>query len=216
MSATADGGGAPTEGESAYFRAIEDAFVRLRGAPLLLSPADFQVATRWGQRGCVPLGLWSPPGGGFCQAPRAWRQGRSTASANCAPPRSSGHGRTCARCRTGTARSGERDAGAGTAGGARRGIAGGAGWARRLERRLLALAGRRSGRAGPRTLEDGLLVAVDAALEPAARERLDDEVGAILEGLRERFPAGELEALRGQLHRQRLRRLVGLPVLTLF
>src|SRR5262245_5879970 len=39
-----------------YFRAIEAAFVRLRGAPLLLSPADWQVARRWFEEG-VPLDL---------------------------------------------------------------------------------------------------------------------------------------------------------------
>src|SRR5436305_4453642 len=40
----------------AYFQAIEEIFVALRGAPLLLSPADWQVARRWHQEG-VPLDL---------------------------------------------------------------------------------------------------------------------------------------------------------------
>jgi hypothetical protein len=39
-----------------YFLAIEDFFVRLRGAPLLLAPADWQVARRWHAQG-VPLDL---------------------------------------------------------------------------------------------------------------------------------------------------------------
>src|SRR4051812_10632108 len=61
MTATADGGSGAGErvaggDDAAYFRAIEDVFVRLRGAPLLLSPADFQVASRWRQAG-VPLAL---------------------------------------------------------------------------------------------------------------------------------------------------------------
>src|SRR5436305_902597 len=38
----------------AYFQAIEEIFVALRGAPLLLSPADWQVARRWHGEG-VPL-----------------------------------------------------------------------------------------------------------------------------------------------------------------
>lgn len=42
--------------DHAYFLAIEDHFVRLRGAPLLLSPADWQVARRWHQQG-VPVEL---------------------------------------------------------------------------------------------------------------------------------------------------------------
>src|SRR5262249_60194670 len=40
----------------AYFQAIEEIFVELRGAPLLLSPADWQVARRWHREG-VPLDL---------------------------------------------------------------------------------------------------------------------------------------------------------------
>src|SRR5215207_2936820 len=41
-----------------YFQGIEEIFVRLRGAPLLLSPADWQVASRWHREG-VPLDLVS-------------------------------------------------------------------------------------------------------------------------------------------------------------
>ena len=42
--------------DHAYFQAIEEKFVELRGAPLLLSPADWQVASRWHREG-VPLEL---------------------------------------------------------------------------------------------------------------------------------------------------------------
>jgi hypothetical protein len=44
------------DSDHAYFQAIEEMFVELRGAPLLLSPADWQVARRWHQDG-VPLDL---------------------------------------------------------------------------------------------------------------------------------------------------------------
>jgi hypothetical protein len=54
MTETADSPSADTD--HAYFQAIEEIFVRLRGAPLLLSPADWQVAARWHQEG-VPLDL---------------------------------------------------------------------------------------------------------------------------------------------------------------
>lgn len=33
--------------EQAYFHSIEDAFIEIRGAPLLLSPADWQIAMEW-------------------------------------------------------------------------------------------------------------------------------------------------------------------------
>jgi hypothetical protein len=44
------------DSDHAYFQAVEEIFVELRGAPLLLSPADWQVARRWHQEG-VPLEL---------------------------------------------------------------------------------------------------------------------------------------------------------------
>ncbi len=39
-----------------YFRSIETAFIRLRGAPFLLSPADWQVAQVWHREG-IPVEL---------------------------------------------------------------------------------------------------------------------------------------------------------------
>src|SRR4029077_879820 len=52
MSATAD----ESDSDHAYFQAVEEIFVELRGAPLLLSPADYRVAQRWHREG-VPLDL---------------------------------------------------------------------------------------------------------------------------------------------------------------
>ena len=52
MSATARA----SESAQEYFRAIEETFIRLRGAPLLLSPADWQTASGWRQAG-IPLRL---------------------------------------------------------------------------------------------------------------------------------------------------------------
>lgn len=39
-----------------YFRAIEERFLELRGAPLLLSPSDWRVAQSWNRAG-IPLSL---------------------------------------------------------------------------------------------------------------------------------------------------------------
>ncbi len=50
---TADRG---DRGDFDYFEAIEEEFIRLRGAPLLLSPADWRLAQRWRQEG-IPLAL---------------------------------------------------------------------------------------------------------------------------------------------------------------
>lgn len=46
----------PEAGAYPYFRAIETIFIALRGAPLLLAPADYQVAKQWHQEG-MPLRL---------------------------------------------------------------------------------------------------------------------------------------------------------------
>lgn len=46
----------PDDGDHAYFQAIEETFVALRGAPLLLAPADWQLARRWRRAG-IPLDL---------------------------------------------------------------------------------------------------------------------------------------------------------------
>ena len=40
--------------EHSYCRRIEDAFIRLRGSPLLLSPADWRTAMRWWKLG-IPV-----------------------------------------------------------------------------------------------------------------------------------------------------------------
>jgi hypothetical protein len=48
--------GEPGASSFEYFRAIERAFIRLRGAPLLLSPTDWKVAQEWREQG-VPLEL---------------------------------------------------------------------------------------------------------------------------------------------------------------
>ena len=49
-------GADPESRDRDYFEAIEEEFIRLRGAPLLLSPADWRLAQEWRQEG-VPLSL---------------------------------------------------------------------------------------------------------------------------------------------------------------
>ena len=228
MSATADGGGgrqrtgdpaapSPSEEDVAYFHAVEDAFVRLRGAPLLLSPADFQVASRWRRQG-VPLSLVvATLEDVFARRRERGAKDRINSLRYCARAVDAGWaevrelqgpGRRQTVVETPVAEKLAALAAALPAGLPARGEWG---------RRLTALSGPPERvEEALRTLDEELLAAVDAALPSAARERLEDEVEAILEGLRDRFPEGELETLRAQLRRQRLRRLAELPVLTLF
>ena len=190
--------------------------MRLRGAPLLLSPADFQVARRWRREG-VRSG-WSRHAREVFEKRRergasrrinslrycapaveaAWAevhelQGPARREPAEEPPVEERLTELAAALPESLA---ERDA-----------------W----ERRLLALRGR------PRRSRPHCAGSTTSCSRrsprrsmPTARERLDAEVDAILDGLRDRFRDTDLEALRGQLRRQRLRRLVGLPVLTLF
>ena len=228
MSATADGGGAPggsvdpappapSADDVAYFRAVEDAFVRLRGAPLLLSPADFQVAARWRREG-VPLPLVvATLEEVFAKRRERDATGRINSLRYCAPAVDAawaegrelqGPPRRAAVTETPVA---ERLAALADA--LPEGLAARGEW----RDRVLALAGPAEAvEQALRALDDELMAAAEAALPSDARERLADEVEAILEGLRDRFPAGELETLRAQLRAQRLRRLLELPILTLF
>jgi hypothetical protein len=223
MSATARGGdGAPTPApsdaaETAYFRAIEDAFIRLRGAPLLLSPTDFQVASRWHREG-IPLALVvATLDEVFAKRRERGAKGRINSLRYCAPA-----------VEAAWAEVEELQ------GPARRGAAADVAVAERLAAlaaalpadlddrdawvtRLARIAGDAEAvETALHQLDDELLARSAAALAPEARERLDAEVEGIVEGLRDRFPDTELAALRERLFRQRLRRLLGLPVLTLF
>jgi hypothetical protein len=228
MSATGEAGGPRNGGadaagltgtapESAWFRAVEDAFVRLRGAPLLLSPADFQVCSRWRREG-VPLGLvLATLEEVFAKRRQRGAKGRINSLRYCAPAVDAawaevrelqGPPRRAAGAEEPIAERLARLAAALPAG-----LGDREAWAARLQ----ALAGSPEAvEAGLRALDEELLAAAEAALEPVARGRLDAEVAAIVDGLRDRFPGEELDALRAALRRQRLRRLVGLPVLTLF
>lgn len=51
---TAGEGGLPASEEHRYFRAIEERFLELRGAPLLLSNHEWRITERWHRRG-IPL-----------------------------------------------------------------------------------------------------------------------------------------------------------------
>lgn len=203
-----------------YFQAIETTFLLLRGAPLLLSPSDYQVARRWHREG-VPLDLvlkkleefferhgeredpkkvWSLR---QCrpQVEAAWKNLRELTApgerAAVAPPLEL-EPRLAALARS-----------------LPEGLPGRDELARRIE--ALAASG------DPRAAEEGLggleEEAVDAhlgALGPAERTALEDEVEASLEALADRVPREQAARAKERLLRQRVRRNAGLPTLSLF
>lgn len=193
----------------AYFQAVEEIFVQLRGAPLLLSPEDWRVASRWHQEG-VPLDLVRRVlEEVFAKRKERGTKGRINSLRYCAPAVEA----AWADLRELTA-PGERDEAAPLdIPGRLRNLA--AAVPEGLKARVLALQG------DAPTVESALS-ALDRemlstlSLGPELREEVEAAVEKTLAALRARLPADELERSRERLTHQVLRQRLGLPVLSLF
>lgn len=204
-------------GEHAYFQAIEEAFIRLRGAPLLLSPADWQVASEWHREG-IPLDLVvgtleevfarrtereerrNVQTLRYCRraVERAWRKRREVTS--------TGVRREPPKMDLAEVLAALADA-----------IPDSVPEAEELAMRIRALEG------GSETVERQLaeldremVAAVDEALDEGSSARLSQAVEEAVERLAARLPPEETEEARSRLRHQILRRRAGLPVLSLF
>lgn len=205
-------------GDLAYFRALEDFLIDLRGAPLLMSPADYRIAQRWRRRG-IPLdlvrqvmrdvfGKLRERGGKepmnslrYCAkaVEAAWRQVEEL--------RAPGEVETGAAGIDVPARLAALAA------------ALPAGLPERAERaaRIVALAGDvEHVEAALSALDREMLAALEAALAPDARAALDARVEETVSSLFGRLFAGDVDRARDRLRRQLLRRDSDLPVLSLF
>ncbi|MFL6258601.1 MAG: hypothetical protein ACJ76Y_02715 [Thermoanaerobaculia bacterium] len=199
--------------DHAYFQAVEEIFVELRGAPLLLSPTDWQVARRWHREG-VPLDLVrSTLEEVFAKRQERGAKGKISSLRYCAPAVEA----AWADLRELTAPARRAEAPAFEVGPLLAGLA------RSLPGRE-ALAARVAGLSGdPQEVEERL-AALDREMLDRAWEGLDTEtrseveaaVEKTLASLAGRLPAGELASSRERLLRQTLRRRLGLPVLSLF
>jgi hypothetical protein len=203
--------------DHAYFQAIEEAFVLLRGAPLLLSPADWQVARRWHREG-VPLDLVRRAlEDVFAKRQERGTKGKISSLRYCAPAVEAAWN----ELRELTAPGERMEAPsldisarlAALAAALPPGIPGREGY----EVRIRSLEGT------PQTVEESLaaldlevLEAAGAALDEAARAEVEGAVTATLTSLGSRLPAAELARSRERLTRQILRQRLGLPVLSLF
>jgi hypothetical protein len=203
--------------DHAYFQAVEEIFVELRGAPLLLSPADWQVARRWHRDG-VPLDLVRRTlAEVFARRRERGAKGRISSLRYCAPAVEA----AWAEVRELMAPGRRSDAPA-----------------LEVPPRLAALAaslpagfpqretfaGRISALGGdPQEVEERLS-ALDREMLDTAAQGLDGEARAEIEAAVEktltalgaRLAGEELESSRDRLGRQALRRRLGLPVLSLF
>jgi hypothetical protein len=203
------------DSDHAYFQAIEEIFVALRGSPLLLSPADWHVARRWHREG-IPLDLIrSALQEVFARRKERGAKGKISSLRYCAPAVDAAWEERRELTAPGEgAEAPELD----------------------LEARLHALAGAlpesfARGMAGriavlagdPQKIEEHLaaldremLAAAAASLDSAASGEIAAAVEKTLAGLRGRLPSEELERSRERLTAQVLRQRLRLPVLSLF
>lgn len=203
--------------DHAYFQAIEEVFVALRGAPLLLSPADWQVARRWHQDG-VPLELVKNAlEEVFARRKERGAKGKISSLRYCAPAVEA----AWSDLRELTAPGHRVEAlpfevaprVAALAAALPKTLPGRDG----LAARLAALAG------DPQHVEEHLaaldremLAAAETGLDEAGRSEINAAVEKTLAVLAGRLPAEELASSRERLTMQVLRRRLGLPVLSLF
>jgi hypothetical protein len=215
----------PADSDHAYFQSIEELFVRLRGAPLLLSPADWQVAARWHREG-VPLALVQRVVEEvFARRAARGAKGRIQSLRYCREPVEAAWAEI--QSLTGPGRRLEAEPLdlpprlAALSAALPEGLPG----REELAGRIRALAGpggdahpldSESVEAALATFDRRLLDQAAAALAEDARAALEGELEATLGSLAARLPAEELEAARDRLRRQLLRRRLRLPVLSLF
>lgn len=214
MNATAE---SAADQDHAYFDAIEEMFIALRGSPLLLSPADWHVARRWHREG-IPLDLVKRAlEEVFAKRLERGAKGKISSLRYCAPAVEAAweelRDLTAPGLRA-TAQAFEvaprltslaaalpsslpgRDAFAGR-------VAALGGEPQEVEERLAAL-------------DSEMLDSAYQGLDEEGRAEIEAAVGRTLDALRGRLPAEELERSRERLLRQALRKRLGLPVLSLF
>jgi hypothetical protein len=203
--------------DHAYFRAIEEVFIRLRGAPLLLSPTDWQIARDWHRAG-IPLDL-------VCATLEEIFRQRAEAGKR-------GSVRSLKYCRSAVeqAWTRQRELAAPAARGELVELDVGA----RLLTLAAALPGSLPGQAQLRRrigelkggveevehqlslLDRQVMEALRSGITPEASAEIERDVEAALARLETRLPADERPAVGDRLFEQAVRRRAGLPVLSLF
>lgn len=201
----------------AYFRAIEETFIRLRGAPLLLSPADWRVARQWHREG-IPLEVIGRALEElFARLTADDTERRISSLRYCAPAvrqawseaRSLAQGDRAVEARPLDPTPRLRALAASLPDGLR--------GRRRIAAEIESLGGEIEAiESRLRTLDTDLLDAASADLAAERSVAIEREVERSLEPVRPRLPTPEIEATRSRLFRQALRRELALPWLSLF
>ncbi len=205
------------DSDHAYFQAIEETFVELRGAPLLLSPVDWQVARRWHQEG-VPLDLVRQTlEEVFARRTERKAKGKISSLRYCGPAIEA----AWANLRELTAPGHRVEAPAFEVAPRLAALAVALPVAlvgrEVLVERLDALLGEpQEIEAHLSALDREMLDRAWEGLDGPARSEIEAAVEKTLASLGGRLPAAELESSRERLARQTLRRRLDLPVLSLF
>jgi len=205
------------DSDHAYFQAVEEIFVALRGAPLLLSPADWQVARRWHEEG-VPLDLVRRTlAEVFARRKERRAKGKISSLRYCAPAVEAAWEEVRELTAPGRRAGAEELEVAPRLAALAASLPAGLPDRETLAARIAALDG------DPQEVEDQLsaldrevLDAAAAGLEADVLAEIDAAVEKTLAAFGKRLPADEVEHSRLRLARQVLRRRLGLPVLSLF
>ena len=200
-----------------YFQAIEEAFIRLRGAPLLLSPDDWQLARKWRHAG-IPLDLVLTTLEEVFEVRRARGTQRPIRGLRyCDPAVEEAWTRHQELTATGRQQPTSGVDVAARLAALAAAVADHPGVESGLEQRILALRG--SPEAVERALielDREMMAGAEHRVEPELHEQLEASSAATAESLAQRLTADEIGRLRARLHREGVRRHLGLPVLSLF
>ncbi len=200
--------------DHAYFAAVEEIFIGLRGSPLLLSPADWQVARRWHQDG-VPLDLVRRAlEEVFEKRKERGTKGKISSLRYCAPAVEA----AWSDLRELTAPGERSEAPALDIASRLRNLSKAV--PVELAEKVLVLialdADAPTVEAALSALDREMLAAASASLDGSLKDEVSRAVDSTLDALRGRLSAEELEKSRDRLTHQVLRRRLGLPVLSLF
>jgi hypothetical protein len=208
----------------AYFWAIEDSFNRLRGAAVLLSAADYQVARRW-HRQAIPLDLVRQAlDEVFARRRERGAKGRISTLRYCAPAVEAAWVERAELAAPGARAEAEAFDTAPRLVALAAALPAGFDGVAELRARLLALS--RSRLDAPAIEErlaqldhealDGALAGLSEAERAALDSTVAKAVAALGGGRLPRLPAAEIERARERLARQVLRGRLGMPILSLF
>lgn len=201
----------------AYFRAIEETFVRLRGAPLLLSPSDWQVAKLWHDQG-IPLAVVREAlEEVFARRKQKGARGRIQSLRYCAETVEQ-HWQQIQDLKAPGVRRGAPPIDVqgrlqALAKALPPGLDGRPGWAERIRGLSGSASEVEQQLAG---LDTEMLSAVEASLDEGARQDLASSIETALARLADRADPDEIDLIRSRLTSEVMRRKRDLPVLSLF